>query len=306
MTFYESYINNLIENLTITNNKAIELDLILDSGGFKGSFLCGSLLYIKELEKKNYVKIRRISGSSVGAILGVLYCLDKLELYEELYGKIREDFKTNMNLKSLHNYIDELEVKLDKKEYEKLNNKMFINYFDIKTKKEEIISKYSSNSQVSNCLKFTSYLPIITDGKLHYKNKVDGSRPFIFQDRSKGDTKILYIDLNFIGKATSFLNTQKDKNGSGRILKGIMETHDFFSYHKTNNMCSYVNDWNIKDFAFYRLKEFIWIICIYLLTFSSYIYKNLSPYLNESLSANLINNVVKKFALDIYINIVFT
>ena len=60
MSVYNTYINTLIDNLNLNESKPLELDLVLDGGGFKGSYLLGSLLYLNELEKKNYIKINRI------------------------------------------------------------------------------------------------------------------------------------------------------------------------------------------------------------------------------------------------------
>lgn len=305
MSVYKCYINTLIDNLYLNDSEPQELDLVLDGGGFKGSYLLGSLLYLEELRKKNYIKINRISGSSIGAIIGTLFLLDRLEEWESLYIEIVDNFKKNMNLKSLHKVIEKFGDTLDENEYKKLNDKLYLNYFDIEKKQEEITSSFSSNKEVVECLKYTSYLPILTDGKLHYNNKVDGARPYIFESRGSNERKILYIDLNFIGKIKNFLNTTSDKNGSGRILKGIIDIHEFFSEGEQTTMCSYVNNWKLKDYGFHRLKELSWVLVIYFVTFISILYKYLSPYISNSLILNHIQNVLKKLAIDVYIHIVF-
>ena len=56
----QHYINKLVDNLPIRKSP-IELDLVLDGGVFNGSYLIGSLYFLKELEKINYVKIKRNS-----------------------------------------------------------------------------------------------------------------------------------------------------------------------------------------------------------------------------------------------------
>ena len=48
---YDTVIQNLVNNIN-TNDNPIKLDLVLDSGGFKGSYLLGALYYLKYLEKK--------------------------------------------------------------------------------------------------------------------------------------------------------------------------------------------------------------------------------------------------------------
>lgn len=305
MSVYKTYINTLIDNLNLNESKPIELDLVLDGGGFKGSYLLGCLLYLNELKIKNYININRISGSSIGGILGTLFLLDKLDEWNELYQEIVDNFKKNMNLKCIHEIIERFGEKLDENEFKKLNGKLYLNYFDVDKKEEEVISSFNSNKEVVECLKYTSYIPVITDGNLHYNNKVDGARPHIFESRGITERKILYIDLNFIGKIKNFLNTTSDKNGSGRILKGIIDIHEFFSEGEQTTMCSYVNNWKLKDYGFHRFKEFSWIIIIYAVTILSVIYRYLAPYISNSLFFNHIQNIFKKLAIDVYIHVVF-
>ena len=66
---YANIIQDLVNNIDI-HNKPTKIDLVLDSGGFKGSYLLGALYYLKYLEKEKYIIIDKISGSSIGAILG--------------------------------------------------------------------------------------------------------------------------------------------------------------------------------------------------------------------------------------------
>jgi len=306
MSLYETYINKLIENLHPNEFKGQQIDLVLDSGGFKGTYMYGALLYLKQLEKKNKIKVGRISGSSIGAVLGMLYISDKLDLYEDFYDEVAKDFKKNMNFNKFNELIEIIGKSSDKSLYKKLNDKLFVNFFDVNEKKELVVSNYNNNLHVIECIKFTSYIPIITDGNLHYKNKVDGARPFIFNSRSKYENNILYIDLNFIGKINYYLNNTHDKNGASCILKGIMEIHDFFLHKSNTTMCSYVNNWRMYDYGFHRFKELIWVVFIYFMMFSSFIYKKLNPRLSSYSVFNLIKNIFKKFVIDIYIKVVFT
>jgi len=74
-----TYINSLIENIN-ENNLPGEIDLVLDSGAFNGVYMMGALFYIKEIERREKIKINRISGASIGSVLGLLFLLDKLDL----------------------------------------------------------------------------------------------------------------------------------------------------------------------------------------------------------------------------------
>ena len=94
-------IDKLIDNLpdTLKNtDKPTQIDLILGGGAFNGSYLIGALFFLKEMEKRKYVKINRISGCSVGSILGLLYLIDELNYFIDTYNIFIDSFKKNYNL----------------------------------------------------------------------------------------------------------------------------------------------------------------------------------------------------------------
>ena len=73
------YVNKLIENLPNemkTNKLPLKLDIVLDGGVFNGSYLIGALYFLKEMEKRNYIYIERVSSCSIGSIVGLLYFID--------------------------------------------------------------------------------------------------------------------------------------------------------------------------------------------------------------------------------------
>ena len=304
MDLFYNFINNLIENLD--KSKQLKIDLVLDSGGFKGVYLYGALLYLKELEKKKYIIINRISGSSIGAILGAFYILDKLDLFYKNYIKIRSKFKEDLNLNYINTVISNIIEDCDEDDYKLLNNRLFINYYNIETKGEYVINTYSKNNDIIEYLKCTSYIPIITDGELCYNNKVDGNKPYLFNNGRTSETNILYLSLTTIGKLNDYFNTINDINPCNRIMKGIIDIHDFFLYKKTTKMCSYVNKWSITDFTLYRIKEFIWIYILYSITLFDYFYKNIPLSIKNNIFFNQINNIVYKLVKDIYIKLIFT
>ena len=73
-------ISNLAENYP-ESNKCINLDVVLESGAANGSYHIGCLLYIKELERRDKLKIDRISGSSIGAVAGLYYLVFVLSYF---------------------------------------------------------------------------------------------------------------------------------------------------------------------------------------------------------------------------------
>ena len=301
MSIYNNFCNKLIDNLNKNENKVIVIDLILDGGAFKGTYLLGALYYLKVLQERKFIKINRVSGCSIGALLGCLFLLNKLELFEKNYSKLRECFNENCNFKNLHKIIDELINHLDKDDFKKLNDRLFVNYYNIEKKKEKLISNYKSNLELSNSLKYTSFIPYFVNGKTHYHGNIDGSKPYIFKNLNDENKKILYLSLIKIGKINEFISTNCDKNATGRAMKGIMNIHDFFLFKKKTSMCSYVNDWTLIDFTKNSGLEMIWVIIIYFLSMCIFLYKNIPVKLKNSFVISQMIRITKKFCKHILI-----
>uniref|UniRef100_A0A6C0EL87 PNPLA domain-containing protein n=1 Tax=viral metagenome TaxID=1070528 RepID=A0A6C0EL87_9ZZZZ len=304
MELYNDCVNNLLENLDKSDE--ITIDLVLDSGGFKGIYLYGALIYLKQLEENGYIKIDKISGSSIGAILGAFYILDKLDSFYDYYISIREHFRNDLNLSYIPILLTTIIKTCNKDDYKLLNNKLFINYYNITSKEEYIISTYNSNEEIIEYLKCTSYLPIITDGNLCYNSMVDGNKPYLFNNGHSNENSILYISLNSIGKITDYFNIIRDKNPSKRIIKAILDIHDFFLFKTPTKMCSFINKWSYRDFTIYRVKEFIWIYFLYSITIIDFLYKQMPISIKNSLIFNQVNNITVKFLRDMYIKTIFT
>ena len=89
----DEYVNKLIENLPDNDKTLQRLDLVLDGGIFNGSYLVGALYFIREMERRKYVKIERISGCSIGSVIALLYFINSLDLMPKLYDIVKQDFK---------------------------------------------------------------------------------------------------------------------------------------------------------------------------------------------------------------------
>jgi len=262
------YINKLIENLPahITNTKQpLKIDIVLDGGAFNGSYLVGALYFLKEMEKRNYIVIDRISGCSIGSLVGFLYYIDRLDLFSLLYNNIISDFKKNSNLKyftNIKNYIGKTPSNI----CDILYKKLYITYHNVINGKKVIKKTYKNIDDVFETILKSSFLPLMIDGNLLYKNKfMDGQTPYIF-NISKGK-KILFLNLLTFDKLTSCLNIKNENNNFHRVLSGLLEIHNFFIKGSETNMCSYVNDWGIGYNIYIMIRYLIEKIIVFIIYF---------------------------------------
>lgn len=301
---YDTYIEKLLENYT-PPKKTEHIDIVLDTGAFNGIYLFGSLLYLKKLEEKKAIKIERISGASIGAICGMLYILNKLEIIDTLYSDIRKNIRRDGTLQSYHTTLVDFFKTLDDNEYQKLNGKLFMNYQCTNTKKSIVVCEYKSNNDVLDKLYKTSFLPLIINGELSTDGYIDGINPYIFPEKSKEDKKILYLNLLSLGKLKSILNTKHDKNTCQRTVTGILQTHDFFTQEQPNSLCSYVNDWNLKDIAIFRGREIFCFISIYIISILISIFKKIPKNLNDAYFIKTVGELILKLYKDCMVYMMF-
>lgn len=300
------YVNKLIDNLPKTFNSncsPINVDLILDGGVFNGSYLLGALFYLKEMENRKYINIERISGCSIGSLAAFIYFIDKLELMEQLYSEFFINFKTKYKLDKLINLDNYLNKYIPDDIYHKINNKLFITYYDIKNNKKIIKNKYKNKKDIIETIIKSSFVPYLINGKQLYKNKyIDGINPYIFVDSNKNKKKILFLDLFGYDKINNLINVKNEKTNYHRILSGLLDIHNFFLKNKSTSMCSYTNDWNLINKLHINIKFFIEKIIILILSISYYLKINYGKSLNDS----IIYKIISKIIYDLYIIILET
>ena len=304
-SIYTNLVDQLIPNLSNHEGPPIELDLILDNGAFNGIYLFGVLIYLKALEKIGRVHINRISGSSIGAAFGVLFLNDMLDKTSPLFSKMRTCWKENCNLSDWKSIITETcdLVEFDKCKH-KINNKMYINYFDTSTSKEHIISEFNTKEELIETLFKSSYIPILVDGNVTYQNCVDGFNPTLFNERTDEDRKGLFIHLLSYEKMFTAFNVKNDKNTTFRAIEGINEIHKFFLGQYTP-LCSYVNEWSYRQLLTYRIRQIIYYIVIYIIRLLV-ISKALIPDgFYETPIWNLVSQMSSKIYKDLFIQICF-
>ena len=292
------YVIKLIENLPddIKNvNEPIKMDVVLDGGIFNGSYHVGALYFLKEMENRKYIKIERISGCSVGSIVGFLYFIDSLDLMPKLYDLINKEFRQTYNLKLITELKKHLSEHIPSDICDRVNGRLYITYNNIKKGTKPVKSVYKDADDIINTIIKSSYIPYLIDGNILYENKsVDGITPFIFKEREK---KILYLDLFGSDKLGNLLNVKNEKSNYHRILSGLLDIHSFFIKKSNTPMCSYVNDWSYSNICFNHIKTIIERICIYLIHVLIFIKKNISTQFKET----VLYKILSKISYDVFI-----
>jgi len=263
----DNYINSMIENINIEHfpNK---MNLVLDGGAFNGAYTAGCLYYIKQLELLNITKVNYISGCSIGAILGYMYLTDNLEYAPLYYKYLLNKSRSDIILNSLPYLINDLVKETDLK---KVNNRLFISYYNVETLTHTIVSKYNTREELIDCLIRSSYIPFAIDGNLKYKNKYcDGLLPHIF---NKSDIKTIFISLINVSNLKHSIYTKNDKDIWNKLFKGLDDINLFFCFPNKNSSmyCSYIDKWNILDFIIFRFRELISLIFVICLKYNNII-----------------------------------
>jgi hypothetical protein len=288
-------ISNLPDNVTnVTEPKNI--DLVLDGGIFNGSYLVGALYFLKEMEKRKYIKIDRVSGCSVGSIVGFLYYIDGLDLMSKLYEIVHIDFRKTYKLNLVKELKKHLQEHIPNDICEKINNKFFISYTNIKKGTKTVKSTYTDVDDIINTIIKSCFIPYLIDGNMLYENKyIDGINPFIFN--KEPNKRILYLNLFGYDKIGNLLNVKNEKNNYHRILSGLLDVHCFFIKGSNTQMCSYVNDWNFSNISFNYLKSIIERYLIYFTYILIFANNNLSNEFKET----IIFKILTKISYDVFI-----
>ena len=275
--YLQSYINSLIENNLKKDENIIEIDLILDGGAFNGVYMLGALFFLKELEKRKVVKIKRISGCSVGALLGCLYALDRLDIALYISNESFISFRKYQNLKKIRKKIFLLFYKnFQDYDFSKLNGKFYLTYFDTKNGKQCLVKNYKCLTDVTDSLFKSMHVPFLIDGNTKYKNGgIDGAFPYIFKKRFT-ERKLLFINLQALSKLSKMIVIKKEENLFTRLFEGIHECNNFFKTNNANTLLSFIDEWDLKDVLLFRLRELIYVILVYFFTLGLNI-ENLIP-----------------------------
>ena len=255
------------DNITLP----IHYDIVLDGGAFNGSYTLGVLLYLKELEKRDYSVIHRISGASIGSIMGVLFIANKLELGIDLYKHFFTYFKKTGSLRILKKYIHKIILNFGNEFYKKCNNKLFISYFDCKNNKQIIQSKFTNNQDLYKVIVKSTFVPFLINGKFLYKSKyIDGLYPYVFTPTT--NRKRIFVDLT--QNLFKMLYIKNEITNSERVIEGMLDLHYLLFNNNSKKYCSFIDDWNIIYRTYFKWRIIYTQLIIFLIHYYLKNYKN--------------------------------
>ena len=310
----EKQVNKLANNRLFTDNlsipkKPLEIDLIIEGGAFNGYYGLGCLLFLKEMEKHNFIKVNRISGTSAGALIGIAYILNQLDDIIEYYSELRAHFKNHLNMGCLKSIIHKQIGKINKKTFDKIKtNKIFLTYYNKNSFKQCVKSIYESKEELCAMLQATSHIPFITQNTLFYRynnnNYIDGGMPYMFP-KDNCERKIIYISIINLSRLTTILSTSNEITPYGRISLGIFDTYKFFIKKSDSVMCSYLNDWGMHQYASLVLKKYLLIVMVYSVLFINKLAESVSKAtLYQHIKNIKLNDVCSVIFYDYYRNFI--
>jgi len=295
----EKYVEKLIKNLPKESRKMQIIDVVFDGGAFNGSYLVGAAYFLKSMEKKSFIKIDRISSCSIGSFISLLYLVDNLDAFAEIYKFILENFKKNHQLNNYPLICKKLKPFLPKNICDLMTNKVYITFHDLKKNKKIVKSKYKSVDDIFETIYKSCFLPILMDGNLLYKNRyMDGFNSFIF--KKEPNKKILFLNLMSYDKLGSLFNVKNEKTNYHRILSGLLDIHNFYIKESSTQMCSYLHNWGLSDKCNFIMKRSIEFFFLYLIKVYIYLKKFISPQRYN----NIFWKIIGKIFRDIYVAIV--
>ena len=188
---------------------------------------------------------------------------------------------------------------LDKEDISILNNKFYLTYFDLREKKQIIVKKYKDKQDVIDKILKTIYVPYIFDrNMLDEQQCMDGVFPYVFNERFN-DRKILFIHLQSLSKLKNIIFIKHEQNIFSRLLHGIMDIHDFYQHKQPTDMCSYVDDWTVFEIIKHRVREFIYMIIVYIMYLNIQIYNSIPDSWRQTIIYTRIIDLLKNTYNDI-------
>ncbi|MBU94786.1 MAG: hypothetical protein CL669_04255 [Balneola sp.] len=272
------FIEACVENIDRDKLPA-EMNIVLDGGAFGGAYTLGSLLYLRELSKKGLIKIRKVSGTSIGAILGAFFVGEQLDsVSNEVLQKLLAFVKSNGTLEMAMEIVNDV---FDWEAFQKhggANDTLIISYTNMAHPTNNYVSSFDSREDLMSYLRRSIHLPWITTESCTVDGRfIDGISPKLIRDYDAPTLFISTMNLTYFGKS---ITSSGEVNFVPRIITGIDETHRFFTGTKRSGLCSYLHNWSILTLLIFRSRDILSLL-VYLI-FNVYTY--VSGYLPDTIT----------------------
>ena len=286
--------HKLLENLPkeYTNNKINKINLILEGGAFNGSYHVGALYFLKEMEKKKYIQIQNISATSVGTISALLFYSNLLDESLQTHTLLKSIYKKTKTLNAIPTFLNQIREKLPANLLNSLNSKLYISYYNIKTGCKIVKSKYKNIDDLFTTILRSCFVPFFINGQMMIDNKyMDGITPYIFP---KNKYKSLNISLIGSDKFYQIFVIKNEDTNIHKILAGLLDINLFITTNVTTQMCSYINDHNIKQRLFYKVLFIIEKLMVFILFLY---YHSKSKIYKSNIFVKILNLLIKEYCI---------
>ena len=301
--YLREYIKALIKNVSTQSLPVSkEINLIFDGGALNGVLGMGVALYVKGLEDANLVSIKKISGCSIGALLAVWFICDCPEDTMSFIQDLFESYKCKKNFAGYHDMVRAVinhTVAASDDIQQKLQDRLYINFFNTSTGQQEIISSFPTREHLINCIIRSGHVPYLLDGSARVdEHYMDGMIPYIFP-KSEGPS--LFIKLVTIRNSPDLLKVSKSENNIyNRVFCGVAEANNYFVQGTGNGMCSYVHQWNTLTQLKLSSRPIIVLTVLTIIELIMRIYQFIPSALKESLLSLYFQGILKEWLMAIF------
>jgi len=304
-------VNKLANNIESLDDGVVrKINIIMSGGAFNASYISGCLYFLRELRERGLIIINKISTCSASSLLGLLFIIDKMDIFvDKLYKYCEDSFRENKCVifsdDSMSCLLEMIRVELPEDILSIINNKLYITYYDVVECRQIVRSEYKTVDDLFCVLRRSCFIPYITmDKALEDGRYLDGGTPYIFNSEECGESlKNLYINAITLDKILDAVVIKKDKTNIHRIMTGVLDIHNFFFRGKKTAMCSYVDKWSIMRKINFKIIEFrIYAVCVFF-----YILMKLKKWIPDTYykDCNILNKIFKQIRYEVGKNIEF-
>ncbi len=294
----QQYLNSITKPLL---KEPKEIDLVFSSGAFNGPIGMGVGMYLKKMEEHKMIKVKRVSGSSIGSLLSLWYIMTDLhdenifDFFEKYFISVINDFKKSKNLLMYRKFIHEYVYKIfNTDDMSAVNKRLYITYSDTKKHKKRTVCIYKNRNHLIDCIYKSGYLPYITDGKSKYKDRyVDGIYPHFFENKKHKNRDILFVNMMCKTYILSSFSV-KDTNVYKKLSIGINDANNFFNTGQSS-LCIYTKNITYKNELEKTMFECIFYIILFIMDVVVSFHLNMHMIFSESIIYNAVYDFFYSF-----------